>query len=624
MKLTAFILLITVMQVSANGFGQNVSISVKNAPLTKVFSLIEKQTDYVFFFDHSLLDKGKKITYRVSNSQLRSVLDSCFRDQPFSYDIVDKTIVVKERAPEKTYVAPKEISRFQPYTGKVTGADGAGLTGASVVVKGTSKGTQTDADGNFSIDAEARDVLVISYIGHIAKEYTLGSNAAPIVIKLEPEAATADEVVIVAYGQVRKKDLTGSVSQVKSKDINALPSTNVVQALSGRSTGVQVQQNNGTPGGPVSVRIRGVNSILGGNEPLYVVDGFPYSSNPTFLQNADIESIEILKDASSIAMYGSRGANGVVMITTRTGKKGERSNVTFESSYSMQQVTKKMKLLSPIQYAELYNEQAKNDGLAPYFTQGALDSIRNGPATDWQSLVLRNAPISNNNLTISGGNEKTRFSLSAGAFLQDGIVHNSDFKRYSMRANVNHDISKVFNVAYNATLTRITRLLQNSERGNRGSDIFSAMLMAPPTLSPYLPDGSYRRLTTAYPFISNAIINPMVNLNENSNQIKADRILSNLGFTIKPLDGLSIRISGGIESSNDRTDAYNNIEPSTNSVGAASIATSQLTNLLNENIANYTKTFNDKHSIAVTAGFAYQETVSTSASANAVGFLSDV
>ncbi|RYG03404.1 MAG: SusC/RagA family TonB-linked outer membrane protein, partial [Chitinophagaceae bacterium] len=591
MKLTAFILLITAMQVSANGFGQNVTISVKNAPLTKVFSLIEKQTDYVFFFDYSLLEKGKKITYRVSNLQLRAVLDSCFREQPFSYDIVDKTIVVRERVPEKTYVAPKETNRFQPYTGKVTGPDGIALSGASVVVKGSSKGTQTDENGNFTIDAEPKDVLVISFIGHLAKEFTLGSNAVPLVIRLEPEVATADEVVIVAYGQVRKKDLTGSVSQVKSKDINALPSTNVVQALSGRSTGVQVQQNNGTPGGPVSVRIRGVNSILGGNEPLYVVDGFPYSSNPTFLQNADIESIEILKDASSIAMYGSRGANGVVMITTRTGKKGERSNVTFESSYSMQQVTKKMKLLSPIQYAELYNEQAKNDGLAPYFTQGALDSIRNGPATDWQSLVLRNAPISNNNLTISGGNEKTRFSLSAGAFLQDGIVHNSDFKRYSMRANVNHDISKVFNVAYNATLTRITRKLQNSERGNRGSDIFSAMLMAPPTLSPYLQDGSYRRLTTAYPFISNAIINPMVNLNENSNQIKADRILSNLGFTIKPVDGLSIRISGGIESSNDRTDAYNNIEPSTNSVGAASIATSQFTNLLNENIANYAKTF---------------------------------
>jgi TonB-dependent starch-binding outer membrane protein SusC len=334
--------------------------------------------------------------------------------------------------------------------------------------------------------------------------------------------------------------------------------------------------------------------------------------------------VEILKDASSIAMYGSRGANGVVMITTRTGKKGDRSNVNFETGYTIQSVTKKMKLLTPLQYAQLYNEQAVNDRLTPYFTPEKLDSISKGPTTDWQDLVLRNAPMSNTSLTISGGNEKTRFAISTGAFLQDGIVRNTDFKRFSLRGNVNHDISKVFNVALNTTLTRITRQLQGSQLGNRGSDVFAAMLMAPPTLSPYLEDGSYRRLTTAYPFISNAIINPLVNIYELDDKVKADRVLSNLGFTIKPLDGLSIRISGGIESSNERTDIYQNIEPSTNSVGSATIRTSQLTNLLNENIANYNKVFNDKHSLGITAGFAYQESTTTIAGASGNGFLSDV
>ena len=623
MNLTAIILLITCMQVSANGFSQNISLSVKNAPVTRIFNIIEKQTDYVFFYDYSLIEKAGKITFKTSNTDLRDVLDSCFKDQPFTYDIVDKTIVIKQRLSQSTkpnIVAPQ----FIPYSGKVVNQEGEALSGPSVVVKGTNKGTQTDVAGNFSIDAEPGNVLVISYISHITKEVTIGqSNNAPLSITLSRDDESANEVVVIAYGQIRKKDLTGSVSQVKSKDITSYPSTNVIQALNGRATGVQVMQNNGTPGSPISVRIRGVNSILGGNEPLYVVDGFPTNGNPTFLQNADIESVEILKDASSIAMYGSRGANGVVMITTRTGKKGDRSNVSFETGYTIQTVTKKMKLLTPIQYAELYNEQAKNDGVAAYFSPAQLDSIRTGPATDWQDLVLRNAPMSNTSVTVTGGNEKTRFSLSGGAFLQDGIVKNTDFKRYSLRGNLNHDISKVFNISYNATLTRITRQMQNSQLGNRGSDVFSAMLMAPPTLSPYLPDGSYRRLTTAYPFISNAIINPIVNINEASDKINADRILSNLALTIKPLDGLSIRFSGGIENSNDRTDIYKNIEPSSNSVGSAEIRTTQFTNLLNENIANYNKVFNNRHSLGITAGFAYQVATSTAANATGTGFLSD-
>jgi TonB-linked SusC/RagA family outer membrane protein len=625
MKLTAMILMITCIQVSANGYAQNINLSVKNAPLIKVFNLIEKQTDFVFFFDYSLLEKAKKITIRASNSKLKDVLDSCFHDQPFGYDIVDKTIVIKEKPLLLISPGLALSTNYAPYSGRVVNEQGEGLSGASVIIKGSDKGTQTDGNGNFAIEAQPNDVLVASYIGHVAKEIKIsGSNNMPILITLNRETESSSEVVVIAYGQIRKKDLTGSVSQVKSKDINAFPSTNVVQALNGRATGVQVMQNNGTPGSPVSVRIRGVNSILGGNEPLYVVDGFPYSGNPTFLQNADVESIEILKDASSIAMYGSRGANGVVMITTKTGKKGDRSNVSFESGYTIQSVTKKMKLLTPIQYAELYNEQAKNDGVAAYFSTAQLDSIRNGPATDWQDLVLRNAPMLNTNVTVSGGNDKTRFSLSGGAFLQEGIVKNTDFKRYSIRGNINHDISKVFNVSYNATLTRISRQLQNSQLGNRGSDVFSAMLMAPPTLSPYLPDGSYRRLTTAYPFISNAIINPLVNIYEISDKVNADRILSNLGLTIKPMDGLSIRITGGIENSNDRTDTYRNIEPSTNSVGSASIGTSQFTNLLNENIANYNKVFNKRHSLGVTAGFAYQVATSKSTGASGTGFLSDV
>lgn len=625
MKFTALILLVGCLQVSARGFGQKISFNLKNVPLVRVFNAIERQTDFVFFFDYSLLEKSRKVSFKAEGTSLKEVLDACFRDQPFTYHIVDKTIVIK--AKDATPVSGSSDSTVFPipYKGRVQNDEGQPLEGASVVVKGTKIGTQTDANGDFILETEPGATLVISYIGFEQREFVVQqNNDNPILIRLKTDDNTSHEIVVVAYGQVRKRDLTGSVSQVKSKDLNSYPATNVLQSLSGRATGVRVLQNNGTPGSGISVRIRGVNSILGGNEPLYVVDGFPYSTNPTFLQNADIESIEILKDASSISMYGSRGANGVVMISTQTGKKGKYSSVSFESGYSIQSVTKKMKLLNNRQYAELYNLQAANDGVDPYFSPQQVDSLAGAKTTDWQDLVLRNAPMFNSSITVNGGSEKTRFSLSGGVFLQDGIVHKTDFKRYSLRANINHDISKIFNVGYNATLTRITRQLQNSQLGNRGSDVFSGMLMAPPTLSPYLEDGSYRLLTTAYPFISNALNNPLVLINEYDNQITGDRVLSNLSFTVKPLDGLSIKFSGGIENANDRTDNYKNIESSTNSVGAASIGTTQFTSLLSENIANYNKVFGEKHSIAITAGFAYQIATSKGSGASGTGFLSDV
>jgi TonB-linked SusC/RagA family outer membrane protein len=622
MKLIALFLFCTGLQVSARSYGQTITLNEKNVPLTQVFSNIEKQTGYVFFFEQQLLSGAKPVTIRVSGASLEQVLERCLRDQPLAYAVVGRNIVISSKS--AVLQAPPPLPA--EVRGRVTGENGQPLSGASVQVKGTGNGTQTDANGAFTLrNVPAGATLVVSYVGYTSREVSVPASGGPLEISLQAAMLrdSASEVVVIGYGTARKRDLTGAVAQVKSEDINAFPTNNLVQALQGRASGVQVKQNTGAPGSAVSVRIRGTNSILGGNEPLYVVDGFPYSGNPTFLQNADIASIEILKDASSIAIYGSRGANGIVMITTKTGKRSGKTSVDVDAGYTVQQVTKKMKLLTPGQYAELYNEQAKNDGVAPYFSQRQVDSLNATPGTDWQDLVMRRAPLWFTNVTVSGGNEKTRFSLSNGIYKQQGIIHNSDYNRYSMRANINHDISRVFNVAYNVTITRITSSRKNNDRGNRGSDIYSGMLMAPPTLSPFMPDGSYRRLTTAYPFISNALANPLVLIDRTSDNIKADRIFSNAALTIKPTKDLSFRISGGLENSNDRTDQYNSIEPSTNSVGYANVATTQLTSFLNENVVNYNKTIG-KHQLNALAGFTYQDYVSSSLSGNGTGFLSDV
>ena len=621
MKLTAIILLAACLQVNARGYSQKVTLSVKDVSLQKVFKSLKKQSGYAFFFDYSWLEQANNVTMEVKNASLEEALSLCFKGQPLTYSIVGRTVVVKPKA------APiSEASPLPPpidVKGTLTDEKGKPIEGATITIKGTSKSTISDAEGQFQFRQVSKDiVLVVSYTGYQTREISVRGRTE-ISVQMVISVKNLNDFVVVGYGSVKKKDLTGSVSQVKPKDITSYPTNNVLNALQGRATGVLVQQNNGAPGGTISVRIRGTNSILGGNDPLYVIDGFPYSGNPTFLQNADIESVEILKDASSIAIYGSRGANGVVIITTKSGTKGGKTLVDLDAGYSVQSPMKKIKLMNAEEYGRFYNEQATNDNLAPYFTQGQIDSFAKSPGTDWQGLVMRKAPMYSVHLNVGGGNDRTKYSLSGGFFKQDGIIRNSDYNRYSIRANINHDISRIFSVSYNVYLTKTINNAKNSGLSNRGADLISGMLMAPPTLTPYLSDGSYRRLNTAYPFISNVIVNPLVTMNKTSYKTKSDKVFSNAAIIIKPFKDLNIRISGGIQNQNDRVDSFVNIEPSTNSIGSAAVNTTQITSLLNENVATYTKALN-KHRITATGGFTYQDFVQTTLNASGTGFLSDV
>ncbi|MET0464901.1 MAG: TonB-dependent receptor [Chitinophagaceae bacterium] len=621
MKLIAFLILVTCLQVSATGNSQSISLSEKNAALPKVFESIEKQTNYVFFFDADQMAKAKKVNVKFSNATIEDVLKACFRDQPLEYAIVGYTIVIKRKKTEEPAAVAEPPAPLR-ISGQVLNDQGQPLSGASVIVKNKNTGTSTDAEGRFSIEAQPTDILVVSYVGFEAKEIAVNSRTS-IDITLSPDQKSGEDIIVVAYGKVKKGDLTGSVSQVKGADLSSFPTTNVLQALNGRAPGVRVMQNSGLPGAPVSVRIRGANSILGGNEPLYIIDGFP--SSPTYLQNGDIESIEILKDASSTAMYGSRGGNGVVLITTRSARKGQETSVSVDMGYSVQSITKRMKLLNPFQYASLYNEQAKNDNLAPYFTQQQLDSFSTIKGTDWQDLMLRDAPLYNASVSVAGGNDKTSFFLSGGIFSQQGIIPNSDYNRYSLRVNINHDISKVFSVGYTAVYTRSDRAHQNSALGNRGSDMFGGMLFAPPTIGPYDANGRYVRMNIVYPFISNAIVNPIATQNEVTNGTKADDIVSNLNLRVKVSKDLEFRISGNLFNSNSRNDNFRNRDPyGLNSTGNANVNTNQSTTLVNENIVNYKKTIAGKHALDVVAGIANQLDKNTyMGSGNAQDFLSN-
>jgi TonB-linked SusC/RagA family outer membrane protein len=507
-------------------------------------------------------------------------------------------------------------------TGKITStSDQKPIEGASVIEKGNAtNGVSTDKDGNFKITVKSpKTILVVSNIGYSEMEVPVNSRAI-INISLTPGTNGLEDVIVIGYGSRRKRDLSGAVSTVKGKDINAFPATNVMQALSGRAPGVQVLQNTGAPGANVSVRIRGANSIQGSNEPLYIVDGFPVSGNPTILNNSDIESIEVLKDASATAIYGSRGANGVVMITTRRGKSG-KTNVDIESSFGVQTLRKKLDLMNAQEYALFYNEQAKNDNLTPYFTQDQIDGFANN-SYDWQDLVFQEAPIKTLSATVSGGNEKTVFSISGGYFGQEGIISGSDYNRYSLRANLNHDISKKFSFNVSSVLSNINTERKNSSGGNRGASMISAAISAPPTLTPFNTDGSYRVLATAYPFISNVLINPLNFIEQQSDEVKSNRVLANASISYKPISSVTIKILGGIENTDERTDQYTT-KKYINSQGVASVNSSQSTSLLSENTVSFNKIFDNRHNISAVAGFTFQSFLNTSVGAGGTGFISD-
>lgn len=333
---------------------------------------------------------------------------------------------------------------------------GEPLVGATVKVKETNTGGITDIDGRYTIQANLGQTLIVSYIGYRTKEVKV-ERTTRIDILLQEDNEMLDEVVVVGYGTMKRSDLTGSVVSVTGDELKKSVVTSLDQALQGRAAGVQVTQNSGTPGGGISVSIRGINS-LNGNEPLYVIDGVAISGNNTSnssvlssINPADIVSMEVLKDASATAIYGSRASNGVVLITTRQGEEG-KTKVSYEGYYALQQLPKKLETLTLPEYAVYQNLRAATIGF------GAREEFKDpsllSRGTDWQNEIFRTAPMHNHQINISGGSKSMKYSLSGGYMQQDGIVFGSDFERFSFRVNMDNDINKWLTTGLRASVAR--------------------------------------------------------------------------------------------------------------------------------------------------------------------------
>jgi TonB-linked SusC/RagA family outer membrane protein len=507
-------------------------------------------------------------------------------------------------------------------TGTVTSTEGETTPGVNVVIEGTTAGTVTDATGKYTIRVPGDDaVLIFSFIGYLREEVVVG-NQSVINVTLTPSLETLSEVVVIGYGTVKKSDLTGSVSSIKADELKAVPTTSFEQALQGRAAGVQVSQTSGQPGAEASIRIRGTSSMLAQNEPLYVVDGMLINSSTSdvtaggglgqrisplsAINPGDIESIEILKDASATAIYGSRGTNGVILITTKRGKKGT-SVIDFESYYGVQEVSKKLDLLNAQQFGELVNEAKINAGQLPVYVNP--QNLGNG--TDWQEEIFRVAPMQNYQLSFSGGNEKTQYAISGAMFDQKGIIVNSDFKRYSFRSNITTELSKRFTVGTNLTFSRTSGNTINTGLQFITPGVVGAALGMNPILPVYdaTRNGGYTYENTIAGQVGTVIGNPVAEAKEHESLSTSSRLLGNVEGRYKIAEGLTFKTSFGIDAvfSKDRVFAPAWLKASEGSRGEAGIATLEALTWLNENTLTYDKDLRESDNLNVVLGYTLQE-----------------
>lgn len=503
-------------------------------------------------------------------------------------------------------------------TGTVSASSGAPLTGATISVKGNDNSVVTDEKGSFRISVPSgKSILVISYIGYISREIPVDEKSV-YHARLNENPGELSNIVVVGYGTRKKSDLTGSVVSISAEELKSVPVTSLDQALQGRAAGVQVTQISGKPGAETSIRIRGTSSINAGNEPLYVIDGMlinsdggdvsvggtrgPRLSPLSSINPGDIESIEILKDASSTAIYGSRGANGVVLITTKRGKSG-MGTLTFETYYANQQVANKLKLLNAAQFADFVNDAKINANQTPVY----VNPPNLGEGTDWQGQIFRDAPMMNYQLSFSGGDDKTKYAISGSYFDQKGIIVNSDFKRYSFRSNLERKVTDRLTIGTTLSYSRINTTGVLTNAGTIVPGVVTSALLFNPVLPVYdsTVDGGYTFENDRGKILGN----PYAEAKEFTSTTILSRILGNVFLTYQLHKNLEFKTNFGIDGFSNEEGSFgpNFLKRTEASRGEATLGATNGLTWLNENTLNYNNTFGEKHEVNALAGFTMQK-----------------
>ncbi|WP_461453358.1 SusC/RagA family TonB-linked outer membrane protein [Mucilaginibacter sp.] len=543
MKLTYALLLLTLLHVSAAVHSQDkINVNVKNVSFDKLFELLEKKSNYTFLYNNQAIPT-QTVNVDVKDFTVPQILNNALANTGLSFRILSQKLIVITQASDAG-VADITVN------GKVTDATGATLPGATISIKNGKALTVTDAGGNFKVTVPDNAILVVSFIGYRSQEIAVAGKTE-ITVTLKDDDSNLNEVVVVGYGTQRKKDLTGAVSLISSKDINALPVGGVEQIMQGKAAGVSVTQNTGAPGDAISVHIRGIGTINGVN-PLYIVDGVPTVDGINEIAPDDIESINILKDASSAAIYGARAAGGVVIITTKHGAAGKQK-LSFNFYTGVQSADHLIKMADNAQYVKAYNTAAANDG-RPGISDSLASTLTN---TNWLKAVLKPAPITNINLSVSGGTDHSNYIVSGNIFSQNGLIQNSSFDRYNLRTAINSDIGKYLKIGTNVNLAYSkTRIVGTSGDGYSGAaaSVVRYALFRTPGTPVYDPTGQFVSIPIQDNRTSGGIgnflgdgLNPVqeaANANDNNYNYV---ILGNFFAELAPIKGLKIRTDVGLD-----------------------------------------------------------------------------
>ncbi len=673
-KLVVVLLTAGIIQVSAASYAQRITLNETKVTLQAVFDEIGKQSGFDFIYDARILKNADLVTIKVKQESLEETLKKCLDGQRLTFTIESKTVIIKPR--DRSFL--EKVSSFLAaivINGRVVDENEAPVPGTSVRIKGTDKVVVTDSDGRFTITVpDEKTILLFSYVGYGAKELPVKQG---MVVRMEAELNRLNDLVVVGYGSTRRKDLTGSVSSVNMQEVKNVPFVSLDNALAGKAAGVQVIQGDGSPGGVAKIRIRGGASLLGGNDPLYIIDGVPVTIQNRFLNTAaevinpveatlaneaanlsgtsvsgsfarginslaglninDIESIDILKDASATAIYGSKAANGVVIITTKKGKVNQKA--VLEANYYTGIASPiKEKLLNKDQYIMIMKEAAKNFndiraeiGRAP---NAIASNILNKPDffgtnnTDWLDLVLRNGITQNADVSVRGGGVASSYYTSLSYTSQNGVVKGSDFDRISGKINLDNQLGKKFRI--------ITNLDYGFTKNNISNGVYPQALMAPPTIAPYNADGSIHVITNtelgnALPDSRLSSIQSPLALLTAINRGKNTSLIGSLSLEYELLQDLKFKSTVSVNHSNYHQLNY---APSILALGsqtgvrssAGGVGTQGQTEnnvVFFENTFTWNKQFNEDNRLNLLVGTSFEKNRFNSFSASGQGFPDD-
>ncbi|MDD2797773.1 MAG: SusC/RagA family TonB-linked outer membrane protein [Bacteroidales bacterium] len=562
-----------------------VTVKVENQPIRQILKEIEKSSNYKFFYNDGFTALNKTATLNVTNQSIDETLQLLFEGSGVAWEKKENNLIVL--TPSKTAPAP-ESKKGKGVTGVVTDEKGEPIIGANVMVKGTINGTITDIDGRFKLDAADNSTLVVSYIGYLAQQINV-KKSTNFSIKLVEDTKLLDEVVVVGYGSVKRKDVTTSVAIVSTKDINERPIISAAAAIQGKAAGVSVIQPSGEPGAGMVVRVRGNTSIGASNDPLYVVDGVPMSEI-NFLSPNDIESMQVLKDASSAAIYGSKGANGVVLITTKSGSKGE-AKLSFSAFTGVTQVARQMKSLNVAQYKALMDEIG-----AATIPDGLTDK------TDWFKETYRTGVSQNYQFSLSNATDKLKYFVSAGVINEKGVIPVAYYKRYNFRANLENQIRSWFKLGTNLAYSDYTNNGIISGTGSNRAGVILSVINTPtyaPIWDPANPKQYYNN------FYGAQVTHPIENMSRSEdNMANTNRLVGSVSGEITFAPELKLRSSASLDRVYYHSSSF--LDPVKTSYGrsqygAASDNRSLSTTMVVDNILTYDKLF-EKHSVSLMGG----------------------